>query len=118
MAFVSLLALIPPWALGSIPWWLSLGLPALCLLSGLSLNTTIAAIERLEADPEYRPPTPQEMKRRGRLAARIYTGVALIAFPIVGYLIDGVPAAVFFLVLGGAGTGLGLWFVERRLSDH
>ena len=118
MAVVAIVALAPSWVLGTIPWWLWVGPAALVLLSSLSLTASIGASERDEADPGHELPNVEERRSRGRVAGRIYTGFAFVTFPIVGYLIDGLPSAIFFLVLGGLGAGLGLWATERRFSDN
>jgi hypothetical protein len=55
-------------------------------------------------------------KRRGRRAGHVFAGILCVTFPIVGYAIDGLPGAIFFLVVAVVSGGLGLWLTNRMLS--
>jgi hypothetical protein len=40
-----------------------------------------------------------------------------IAFPVIGYVLEGVGGAATFFVLGALSVGLAIWILRRRPAD-
>lgn len=85
------------------------------LLSASTWVTLEPAIRRLD---KRGPLTPAELSRSGRLGDRVALIMATlycVAFPIVGYVLEGVAGAIFFFVMGALCAGLGVR-AHRRLG--
>lgn len=104
-----LLALIP-WNEG---WWrwvlLGVGVFALSPWPGPA-----AILRRAERKPEILVTDPDRRRVRGRRIAMALVPLYSLTGAVVGYLVDGWPAAIFMGTLMGAGAALGAWSYVRR----
>jgi TRAP-type mannitol/chloroaromatic compound transport system permease large subunit len=60
---------------------------------------------------------PERRRARGRRVLRVLVPVYIAIALVVGYLIDGWPAAITAGLLLGIGAGLGAWLAMRRESS-
>jgi hypothetical protein len=101
------------WATDVIPLWLAVALVGLSASSAVSLTIAIRASEKEAAKRAYTQPTPEQIRRKERRVGYAMVVVLCVSMPVVGYFIDGLPSAAFFLVMAVLGSGLSLW-VQRR----
>ena len=110
------LVFLQAWAMDAIPLWAGLAVVGLTAASAASLTVAIRANETEAARDEYRQPTADEMRGRERRAMYGLAGVLCITMPVVGYLVDGLASAAFFLGMAVLGAAASFWWHRRFWS--
>jgi hypothetical protein len=114
---IAVLVFVQAWARDAIPLWVAVAIVALAASSPVALSPAIRATERETEKPDYRQPTPEEMQARERRAAYALVAVLCLVMPVVGYAIDGLASAAFFLVFAMLSSAGALWS-QRRFWGH
>ncbi len=73
-----------------------------------------AILRKAERKPNVLITDPDRRRARGRRAALVQIPLYLVGGAVLGYQLDGWPAAIFMGALMGAGAGLGAWRSLRR----
>ena len=94
-------------------WWPWLLIAAGVL--GLSPWPGAAAILRkAQRSPDILLSDPERRRRRARRTVPFLLSIQVLGAAVVGYLVDGWPAAIFMAALIGFGGALGAWWFIRR----
>lgn len=100
------------WGEGWWPWVLiAAGLLGLSPWPGAQ-----AILRKAERKPGVLVTDPERRRARARRTALILAPLQAVIGGVVGYLLDGWPAAITMAALLGAGGALGAWWVLRRVN--
>jgi hypothetical protein len=95
--------------------WLLIGVG---LLSLSPWPGAAAILRRAERRPDVLIRDPERRRARARRVTRVQLVVVPLVGGVIGYLIDGWPAALTMGGLMGAGVGLGAWLVFRDAGER
>jgi hypothetical protein len=94
---------------------------AVLVVSGLlSASTWVTLKPAIRRADEHGPLSAEELaqaKRRERRASVFTAALLCIAFPVIGYVLEGIAGAATFFVVGVLSAGLGIWISARRPTD-
>ena len=91
--------------------WAMLGMGVLSLLPWPGAG---ALLRKAERQPEAFITDPQRRRERARRVGFVMVPLYMIFGAVIGYVMDGWPAAAFISVLLGIGGVLGAWWTARR----
>jgi len=86
----------------------------------LSASTWVTLMPAIHQADEHGPLSAEELpraRRRERRASVLTAALLCIAFPVIGYVLEGIGGAAFFFVAGALSAGLGTWMLRRRPAD-
>jgi hypothetical protein len=91
------------------------------VVSGLlSVSTWVTLKPAIRRADEHGPLSAEDLphaRRRERRASVFTATLFCIAFPVIGYVLEGVGGAATFFVLGALSVGLAIWILRRRPAD-
>ena len=94
---------------------------AVLVASGLlSASTWVTLMPAIHRADEHGPLSAEELplaRRRERRASVFTAALLCIAFPVIGYVLEGIGGAAFFFVAGALSVGLGIWMLRRCPAD-
>jgi hypothetical protein len=92
----------------------------LVVSSLLSASTWVTLQPAIRRADERGPLSAEELgqaRRRERRASMFTAALLCIAFPVIGYVLEGIGGAVFFFVVAALSVGVGTWILRRRPTD-
>lgn len=108
-------AIIAGVALWNEGWfhWLLIGTGLLCVSPWPGAR---AILRRAERDPGILVSDPERRRTRGRRAAQVQVPIFAVAGFVIGYVVDGLGAAIFTSAVTGVSVALGAWWFMRRFD--